>query len=181
MYALPITREASEKCILSYRQGEFVNSDRPNGAGKSTLTKLMNGLLKPSSERLPSWVWIRKRQNPAFWPGISAFCSKTPTSRSAKIPLRKKSASGWKQSLQDKTLIEQRVNSIIEQFGFDPSANPALSRGNVGRRLLRSSLPNLKNTVLDEPTTEWIMAVYQNHELHSTVEQSRNYSNHGLP
>ena len=136
-------------------KGEFVALIGSNGAGKSTLTKLMNGLLKTSSGTVTVMGMDTKKAKSSVLARHIGFLFQNPDRQICKNTVAEEIRFGLEQVLQDKTLIEQRVNSIIEQFGFDPSANPfQLSRGERQQLALASVIaaePEI--LVLDEPTT----------------------------
>ncbi|MBP7175758.1 MAG: ATP-binding cassette domain-containing protein [Thermoclostridium sp.] len=136
-------------------KGEFVALIGSNGAGKSTLSKLMNGLLKPSSGIVTVSGMDTKKTKSSVLAKHIGFLFQNPDRQICKNTVAEEIRFGLDQILQDKVLIQQRVDKMIADFRFDPSANPfALSRGERQQLALASVIaaePEI--LVLDEPTT----------------------------
>lgn len=135
--------------------GEFVAFVGTNGAGKSTTMRLMNGLLKPDSgqvliDGIPTTDLktseLARRVGFLFQNPDSQICSNT---------VREELLFGFKatDSLTDDA--EERVDAIIQEFGFDPDADPFLLNRGTRQLLALASIVVLAPPVviLDEPTT----------------------------
>lgn len=136
-------------------KGEFVAVIGSNGAGKSTLSKLLNGLLKPASGTVTINGMDTKKTKSSTLARHIGFLFQNPDRQICKNTVRDEIRFGLEQVFKDKIQIQQRLDSIIERFGFDPSCNPfQLSRGERQRLALASVIaaePEI--VVLDEPTT----------------------------
>lgn len=136
-------------------KGEFVALIGSNGAGKSTLSKLLNGLLKPCSGTVAIRGMDTKKTKSSILARHIGFLFQNPDRQICKNTIGEEIRFGLEQVLQDKVLIQQRLDSAIAYFGFDPAGNPfRLSRGERQRLALASVIaaePEI--LVLDEPTT----------------------------
>ncbi len=134
--------------------GEFVAIIGSNGAGKTTATKLMNGLLKPSSGCVS-------------FQGVSTGDVKTsqlarqvgmlfqdPDRQICQTSVYDELALGLRAAGISEADIEKRVGCIARDFGFDTACDPfSLSRGqrqNLALACIIVGHPQV--LVLDEPT-----------------------------
>ncbi|MGN0728297.1 energy-coupling factor ABC transporter ATP-binding protein [Treponema sp.] len=141
---------------LSIEKGEFVAITGENGAGKSTLSKLIAGILKPSSGKITvSGADTAKSKNSELARN-TGFLFQNPDRQLCAYTVREEIAFGQK-ALKTGTEEEiyRRTDSIIEEFGFSPDAAPfSLSRGQRQRLALASIIAvEPKIMILDEPTT----------------------------
>lgn len=140
---------------LHIGKGEFVAIIGSNGAGKSTLSKLLNGLLKPASGTVTIQDMDTKKTKSSILARHIGFLFQNPDRQICKNTVAEEIRFGLEQILQDKAIIQQRLDSAIAHFGFDPAENPfQLSRGERQRLALASVIaaePEI--LVLDEPTT----------------------------
>ncbi len=136
-------------------KGEFVALIGSNGAGKSTLSKLLNGLLKPVSGTVTISGMDTKKTKSSILAKHIGFLFQNPDRQICKNTVAEEIRFGLEQIFKDKLLIQQRLDSVIAGFGFNPASNPfCLSRGERQRLALASVIaaePEI--IVLDEPTT----------------------------
>lgn len=136
-------------------RGEFVALIGSNGAGKSTLSKLLNGLLKPASGTVTiNGMDTRKTKSSTLARHIG-FLFQNPDRQICKNTVADEIRFGLELVINDKDLVQQRLESILQRFGFNPDSNPfQLSRGERQRLALASIIaaePEI--LILDEPTT----------------------------
>ncbi len=137
------------------QKGDFVALIGANGAGKSTISRLVNGLLHPTSGHVfldgkdtlktPSSVLARD----------CGFLFQNPDRQICENTVKDEVAFSMKAQGWTKEKINERVTSVIETFDLDPQWFPfSRSRGERQRIALASVLacePGL--LILDEPTT----------------------------
>jgi energy-coupling factor transport system ATP-binding protein len=136
-------------------RGEFVALIGSNGAGKSTLSKLLNGLLKPASGTVTiNGMDTRKTKSSTLARHIG-FLFQNPDRQICKNTVADEIRFGLELVINDKALVQQRLDSTLQRFGFNPDSNPfQLSRGERQRLALASIIaaePEI--LILDEPTT----------------------------
>ena len=142
---------------VSFRieDGDFVAFVGTNGAGKSTTMRLMNGLLKPDSGQ----VLIDGVPTTALKTSELArrvgFLFQNPDSQICCNTVRDELAFGFKVQGAYDDEARQRVQSIIDEFGFDGDADPFLLNRGTRQLLALASIVVMAPPViiLDEPTT----------------------------
>ena len=148
---LPILRDVS----FSVRKGEFVAFLGTNGAGKSTTMRLVNGLLKPTSgqvliEGVPT-TSLKTSQLAAK----VGFLFQNPDRQICCNTVRDELLFGLRAVGADPEDAAARVDAVIEEFGFEPDADPFLLNRGARQLLALASVvvaaPPV--VVLDEPTT----------------------------
>lgn len=135
--------------------GEFVAFVGTNGAGKSTTMRLINGLLKPTDGQVLIDGTPTTELKTSELAAKVGFLFQNPDRQICSNTVREELMFGFAaQGRVDEDAIE-RVEAMIEQFGFDPDAEPyLLNRGT--RQLLALASIIVMGTpivVLDEPTT----------------------------
>lgn len=136
-------------------QGEFVAFAGTNGAGKSTAMRLINGLLKPDSgEVLIDGVPTTQLKTSELARRVG-FLFQNPDRQICCGTVREELLFGFKALDALDARAEQRVDAIIERFGFDPDADPFLLNRGARQLLALASIVVLETpvVVLDEPTT----------------------------
>lgn len=144
-----------ESINLTINDGEFIAIVGRNGAGKTTLMKLFNGLLKPTSGTV---IVDGLDTNVAKTSELAAhvgFLFQNPDRQICCNTVKDEIEFGLKCILKDKAEIEERCQTIINNFGFKADKDPfSLSRGERQKVALASVLAlKPKVMVLDEPTT----------------------------
>lgn len=144
-----------ENINLTVADGEFIAIVGRNGAGKTTLMKLFNGLLKPTAGTVTVEGLDTKAAKTSEIARHVGFLFQNPDRQICQNTVKSEIEFGLKCVLNDKKDIENRCNSIIDKFGFDPNKDPfSLSRGERQKVALASVLAiSPKIMVLDEPTT----------------------------
>ncbi len=136
-------------------QGEFVAFAGTNGAGKSTAMRLINGLLKPDSGQvLIDGVPTTQLKTSELAHRVG-FLFQNPDRQICCGTVREELLFGFKALGELDAQAEQRVDAIIERFGFDPDADPFLLNRGARQLLALASIVVLETpvVVLDEPTT----------------------------
>lgn len=135
--------------------GEFVAFVGTNGAGKSTTMRLFNGLLKPTAgsvliDGVPTTQLktseLARRVGYLFQNPDNQICCST---------VREELAFGFTaQGIQSEE-TDARVDQIIQEFNFDPDADPFLLNRGTRQLLALASIVVMAPPViiLDEPTT----------------------------
>ena len=101
-------------------RGEFVALIGSNGAGKSTLSKLLNGLLKPASGTVTiNGMDTRKTKSSTLARHIG-FLFQNPDRQICKNTVADEIRFGLELVINDKDLVQQRLESILQRFGFNP-------------------------------------------------------------
>lgn len=139
---------------LTVYPGELVGIVGQNGAGKTTLTKLLNGLLKPSSGEV-NVVGLDTREVPTS--AIAAHCAtlfQNPDRQLCKETVLDEVAFGLELTGTETGEAHDRARVVIERFGLPQDEAPfSLSRGQRQMVALASVVvlePEV--IVLDEPT-----------------------------
>ena len=137
------------------RKGEFAAIIGSNGAGKSTVSKLISGLIKPSSGEVFIDGKSIKNVSPSSLAAKIGFLFQNPDRRICCDTVEKELGFGLKIRGLDDEDISARVNPVIKEFGFDGKKNPfSLSRGERQRLALASIIAERPEIIiLDEPTT----------------------------
>ena len=148
---LPILRDVS----FTINDGEFVAFVGTNGAGKSTTMRLVNGLLKPDAGQvLIDGVPTTQLKTSELARRVG-FLFQNPDRQICSSTVRDELAFGFKAigALDDSA--QARVDAIVEQFGFDPDADPFLLNRGTRQLLALASVVVMETpvVVLDEPTT----------------------------
>ena len=149
--ALPILKGVS----FRIEDGEFVAFAGTNGAGKSTTMRLMNGLLKPDAgEVLVDSVPTAQLKTSALACKVG-FLFQNPDRQICCNTVREELLFGFEALGEGGATAEARVDAIIEEFGFDPAADPFLLNRGTRQLLALASVVVLETpvVVLDEPTT----------------------------
>ena len=148
---LPILKGVS----FTIRDGEFVAFVGTNGAGKSTTMRLVNGLLKPDAGQvLIDGVPTTELRTSELARRVG-FLFQNPDSQICCNTVREELLFGFKALGQAGPEADERVDAIIEEFGFDADDDPFLLNRGARQLLALASLVVLAPpvVVLDEPTT----------------------------
>lgn len=140
---------------FTVREGEFVALIGNNGAGKTTTSKLMNGLLKPST----GTVLVEGEATSSLKTSMLArkvgMLFQDPDKQICQNTVYEELAFGLKLRALPEDEVTARVESVLADFGFDGAATPyMLSRGERQLLALASVVvcePEV--LILDEPTT----------------------------
>ncbi len=158
-YGNPAKKEYQElihDISLSVNEGDFLAITGENGAGKSTFSKLISGILKPTSGSvLINGIDSRKIKSSEL-AKVIGFLFQNPDRQLCTYTIRDEISFGQKAlKLGSEKEIQARTEKIIERFNFDPNEAPfALSRGQRQRLALASIIAvEPKIMILDEPTT----------------------------
>ena len=136
-------------------KGEFVSVIGSNGAGKSTVSKLINGLLKPSSgDVIISGTNIKTVPASRLSKEVG-FLFQNPDRQICCDTIKKELSFGLKLAGISEEETEARVMEVIQDFGFEPDTNPFLISRGERQRVALASLIALRPEIiiLDEPTT----------------------------
>ena len=148
---LPILRDVS----FRIPDGDFVAFVGTNGAGKSTTMRLINGLLKPSSGQVlidgVSTTQLRTSQLAAK----VGFLFQNPDRQICCSTVREELLFGFRAQGRADAEAEEKVDAMIERFGFDGDAEPFLLNRGTRQLLALASIIVMEPpvVVLDEPTT----------------------------
>lgn len=140
---------------FTIHEGDFVAFVGTNGAGKSTTMRFINGLLKPErGEVLIDGIPTRELKTSELARRVG-FLFQNPDRQICNNTVREELLFGFKATGQDNADAEARVDAIIEEFGFDPDADPFLLNRGTRQLLALASIVVLAPpiVVLDEPTT----------------------------
>lgn len=135
--------------------GEFVSFVGTNGAGKSTTMRLCNGLLKPVSGQVlvdgKSTSDLRTSQLARK----VGFLFQNPDRQICNSTVRDELLFSFKAQGADSPDAQKKVDAIVEEFGFDPEADPFLLNRGTRQLLALASVVVCEPQVLilDEPTT----------------------------
>lgn len=154
-FAYPNGGASVDDLDLTVYPGEIVGVVGQNGAGKTTLTKLLNGLLRPSSGTVRV-AGINTSGVPTS--RIAAHCStlfQNPDYQLCKDTVLEEVAFGLELQGTANAEAEERARGVIERFGLPAEESPfSLSRGQRQMVALASVVvmrPDL--VLLDEPTS----------------------------
>ncbi len=135
--------------------GDFVAFVGTNGAGKSTTMRLANGLLKPTAgEVIVDGVPTTALKTSELARRIG-FLFQNPDRQICCNTVREELLFGFKALGEEGPAAEERVDAIIERFGFDADAEPYLLNRGTRQLLALASIIVLAppTIILDEPTT----------------------------
>lgn len=136
-------------------KGEFVAIVGENGAGKSTISKLIDGLIKPSSGTVTVAGMDTAKTKISTLAKHIGVLFQNPDRQICQNTVRREIRFGLELVNDNQEEIDARVAQIIEEFGFDGDKDPfTLSRGERQRVALASIIavkPEIM--ILDEPTT----------------------------
>ena len=149
------SRPIIDNLSFSIPKGDFVALIGANGAGKSTISRLVNGLLHPTSGH----VYLNGKDTLKTPSSTLArdcgFLFQNPDRQICENTVKDEIAFSMKVQGWPADKIEERVNTVLETFSLDPEWFPfSRSRGERQRIALASVLacePQL--LILDEPTT----------------------------
>lgn len=140
---------------LVVRPGEILGVVGQNGAGKTTLTKLLNGLLKPTSGTVRIAGLDTGATPVSRIAAHAATLFQNPDRQLCRGTVLDEVAFGLELHGEDPAAARDRSREVIERFGLPASAEPfALSRGQRQMVALASVVatePEL--IILDEPTS----------------------------
>ena len=148
---LAVLRDVS----FTVSDGDFVAFVGTNGAGKSTTMRLVNGLLKPTAgEVLIDGVPTGALKTSELARRIG-FLFQNPDRQICCNTVREELLFGFKALGEEGPAAEERVDAIIERFGFDADAEPYLLNRGTRQLLALASIIVLAppTIILDEPTT----------------------------
>ena len=140
---------------FSVADGDFVAFVGTNGAGKSTTMRLFNGLLVPSAgqvliDGVPTASLktseLARRVGYLFQNPDSQICCQT---------VRDELMFGFVAQGAADSAAAAKVDAVIEEFGFDPDADPFFLNRGTRQLLALASIVVMEPPVivLDEPTT----------------------------
>ena len=148
---LPVLQDVS----FTIEDGDFVAFVGTNGAGKSTTMRLMNGLLKPASGQvLIDGVPTTELATSELAERVG-FLFQNPDSQICCASVRDELMFGFRALGRDDEQAQERVDAIMDTFGFDPDADPFLLNRGTRQLLALASIVVIEPpvVVLDEPTT----------------------------
>lgn len=147
----PILNDVS----FTIEDGEFIAFVGTNGAGKSTTMRLINGLLKPTAGQVLIDGTPTTQLKTSELARRVGFLFQNPDRQICCNSVRDELEFGFK--AQDALTDEARarVDAIIDEFGFDPDAEPYLLNRGTRQLLALASIIVMEPPVivLDEPTT----------------------------
>jgi energy-coupling factor transport system ATP-binding protein len=147
---------ALDHVSFSIKTGDFVAFVGINGAGKSTLTKVLNGLLTPTSGSI-SLMDFENNLDPTELSSHIGYCFQNPDHQLFSDNVFNEVAFGLKNRGYDEDVIKDRVEKILELTGLAGTEEKApftLSKGERQRVALASTIvlsPSI--LIIDEPTT----------------------------
>ena len=172
---VPVLRDVS----FTINDGDFVAFVGTNGAGKSTTMRLCNGLLKPVSGRVLIDGIPTTQLRVSELARRVGFLFQNPDRQICCPTVREELMFTFAAQGALTDAARERVERIVELFGFDPEAEPfLLNRGTRQLLALASIIVAAPPVViLDEPTTgldyrecETVMGVVRKlHEAGTTV------------
>ena len=141
----------------SFNKGEITAIVGPNGSGKTTLGKLMTGILKADHGYILVDGEDVKNISLGNIGKKIGYLFQQPSRQLFNPTVREEIGFAHSFMGEDKGLVEQKVNKIIEDFsleGLEDSSPYRISRGERQRVALASIFINEPNfLILDEPTT----------------------------
>ena len=148
---VPILKDVS----FTINDGDFVAFVGTNGAGKSTTMRLCNGLLKPTSGQVLIDGVPTTELRVSELARRVGFLFQNPDRQICCETVRDELMFSFKAQGTAGPEAEERVDQIIQSFGFDPTAEPfLLNRGTRQLLALASIIVTAPPVViLDEPTT----------------------------
>lgn len=140
---------------FAIEDGEFVAFAGTNGAGKSTAMRLVNGLLKPTAGQVRIDGVPTTELRTSELARRVGFLFQNPDRQICCNTVREELMFGFKAQGRADAQAEERVDAMVERFGFDPDAEPYLLNRGTRQLLALASIIVLEPAciVLDEPTT----------------------------
>ena len=147
----PILNDVS----LQIEDGEFIAFVGTNGAGKSTTMRLINGLLKPTAGQVLIDGTPTTQLKTSELARRVGFLFQNPDRQICCNSVRDELEFGFKAQDALTSEARARVDAIIDEFGFDPDAEPYLLNRGTRQLLALASIIVMEPPVivLDEPTT----------------------------
>ena len=147
----PILNDVS----LQIEDGEFIAFVGTNGAGKSTTMRLINGLLKPTAGQVLIDGTPTTQLKTSELARRVGFLFQNPDRQICCNSVRDELEFGFKAQGALTDEARARVDAIIDEFGFDPDAEPYLLNRGTRQLLALASIIVMEPPVivLDEPTT----------------------------
>ncbi len=147
----PILNDVS----FTIEDGEFVAFVGTNGAGKSTTMRLINGLLKPTAGQVLIDGTPTTQLKTSELARRVGFLFQNPDRQICCNSVRDELEFGFKAQDALTSEARARVDAIIDEFGFDPDAEPYLLNRGTRQLLALASIIVMEPPVivLDEPTT----------------------------
>ena len=147
----PILNDVS----LQIEDGEFIAFVGTNGAGKSTTMRLINGLLKPTAGQVLIDGSPTTQLKTSELARRVGFLFQNPDRQICCNSVRDELEFGFKAQGALTDEARARVDAIIDEFGFDPDAEPYLLNRGTRQLLALASIIVMEPPVivLDEPTT----------------------------
>ncbi len=143
------------KVNFTINDGDLVAFVGSNGAGKSTTMRLMNGLLKPDSGEVFLDGVATSQLKTSELARKVGFLFQNPDRQICCSTVREELEFNFKAQGLLNDEARARVDAVIEEFGFDPQAEPyLLNRGTRQLLALASIIVTAPSVIiLDEPTT----------------------------
>lgn len=140
---------------IHINRGDFCALLGSNGAGKSTITKLMRGLLVPTSGSVIFDGQDLKTVRTSRLASKIGYLFQNPDRQLCRNTVREELKFSLVCAKVDEALHDEYIESQLKNFGFDGSEETAtMSRGERQRAALCSALaPRPELLLLDEPTT----------------------------
>ena len=147
----PILNDVS----FTIEDGEFIAFVGTNGAGKSTTMRLINGLLKPTAGQVLIDGTPTTQLKTSELARRVGFLFQNPDRQICCNSVRDELEFGFKAQGALTDEARARVDAIIDEFGFDPNAEPYLLNRGTRQLLALASIIVMEPPVivLDEPTT----------------------------
>lgn len=147
----PILNDVS----FTIEDGEFIAFVGTNGAGKSTTMRLINGLLKPTAGQVLIDGTPTTQLKTSELARRVGFLFQNPDRQICCNSVREELEFGFKAQDALTSEARARVDAIIDEFGFDPDAEPYLLNRGTRQLLALASIIVMEPPVivLDEPTT----------------------------
>ena len=147
----PILNDVS----FTIEDGEFIAVVGTNGAGKSTTMRLINGLLKPTAGQVLIDGTPTTQLKTSELARRVGFLFQNPDRQICCNSVRDELEFGFKAQGALTDEARARVDAIIDEFGFDPDAEPYLLNRGTRQLLALASIIVMEPPVivLDEPTT----------------------------
>ena len=147
----PILNDVS----FTIEDGEFIAFVGTNGAGKSTTMRLINGLLKPTAGQVLIDGTPTTQLKTSELARRVGFLFQNPDRQICCNSVRDELEFGFKAQGALTDEARARVEAIIDEFGFDPDAEPYLLNRGTRQLLALASIIVMEPPVivLDEPTT----------------------------
>lgn len=140
---------------FTINDGDFVAFVGTNGAGKSTTMRLINGLLKPSAGEVLIDKVPTTQLKTSELARKMGFLFQNPDRQICCNTVREELLFGFSVQGEVGQAELDRVDALIEQFGFNPDDEPYLLNRGTRQLLALASIIVMEPPVviLDEPTT----------------------------